>query len=88
LRWVLLRNTLELVMRQGIAAVVVGVAVGMAAALALTRLMSSLLFGVKATDALTFLSVAVNLTCVALAASYVPARRAMRTDPLVALRHE
>jgi putative ABC transport system permease protein len=82
------RDILELVMRQGIAAAVVGVAVGVAAALALTRLMSSLLFGVKATDALTFLSVAVILSCVALAASYVPARRAMRTDPLVALRHE
>jgi putative ABC transport system permease protein len=82
------RDILELVMRQGIAAVVVGVAVGVAAALALTRLMATLLFGVKATDALTFFSVAVILSCVALAASYIPARRAMRTDPLVALRHE
>ncbi len=82
------RDILELVMRQGIGAVVVGVAVGVVAALALTRLMTSLLFGVKPTDALTFLSVAVILTCVALAASYIPARRAMRTDPLVALRHE
>lgn len=82
------RDILELVMRQGIGAVVIGVAVGVVAALALTRLMASLLFGVKPTDALTFLSVAALLTCVALAASYIPARRAMRTDPLVALRHE
>ncbi|MGA7190634.1 MAG: FtsX-like permease family protein, partial [Candidatus Acidiferrales bacterium] len=81
------RDILELVMRQGIGAVVIGVAVGVVAALALTRLMASLLFGVKPTDALTFLSVAALLTCVALAASYIPARRAMRTDPLVALRH-
>jgi ABC-type antimicrobial peptide transport system permease subunit len=51
-------------------------------------LKASLLFGVRATDAVTFASVAVLLTCVALAASYIPARRAMRTDPLNALRHE
>jgi predicted permease len=82
------RDILELILRQGIGAVVVGVAVGVVAALGLTQLMASLLFGVKPTDALTFFSVAVILTCVALAASYVPARRAMRTDPLVALRHE
>jgi putative ABC transport system permease protein len=82
------RDILELIMRQGIGAVLVGVALGVVAALALTRLMASLLFGVKPTDALTFLSVAALLTCVALAASYIPARRAMRTDPLEALRHE
>ncbi|MFZ3331916.1 MAG: ABC transporter permease [Candidatus Acidiferrales bacterium] len=82
------RDILELVMRQGIGAVVVGVGVGVVAALVLTRLMATLLFGVKPTDVVTFASVAVILTCVALAASYIPARRAMRTDPLVALRHE
>ncbi|MFY9804123.1 MAG: ABC transporter permease [Candidatus Acidiferrales bacterium] len=82
------RDVLGLIMRQGIGAVLAGVAVGVVAGLALTRLMASLLFGVKPTDALTFASVAVLLSCVALAASYIPARRAMRTDPLVALRHE
>jgi putative ABC transport system permease protein len=81
-------DVLKLVMGQGIGAVLTGVGVGVVAALALTRLMASLLFGVKPTDAVTFASVAVLLTCVALAASYIPARRAMRTDPLNALRHE
>jgi putative ABC transport system permease protein len=81
-------DVLKLVMGQGIGAVLAGVAVGVVAALALTRLMASLLFGVRPTDAVTFASVAVLLACVALAASYIPARRAMRTDPLNALRHE
>ena len=65
-----------------------GVAIGVVAALALTRLMASFLFGVRPTDLVTFSSVALLLTGVALAASYIPARRAMRTDPLNALRHE
>jgi putative ABC transport system permease protein len=81
-------DVLKLIMGQGIGAVLAGVGLGVVAALALTRLMASLLFGVRPTDAVTFASVAVLLTCVALAASYIPARRAMRTDPLVALRHE
>jgi ABC-type lipoprotein release transport system permease subunit len=59
-----------------------------AAALGLTRLMASLLFGLSATDPLTFTAVALLLTVVALAASFLPARRAMRVDPIVALRHE
>jgi putative ABC transport system permease protein len=62
--------------------------VGIAASLALTRLMAKLLFGVSAYDPLTFLAVACLLVAVALAAAYIPARRAMRVDPMIALRYE
>jgi putative ABC transport system permease protein len=65
-----------------------GVVLGVAAALGLTQLIASLLFGVTAHDPLTFGAVAILLTLIALAACYVPARRAMRLDPMVALRHE
>jgi putative ABC transport system permease protein len=81
-------DVLKLVIGQGVGAVLGGVAIGVVAALALTRLMASFLFGVRPTDLVTFSSVALLLVGVALAASYIPARRAMRTDPLNALRHE
>jgi putative ABC transport system permease protein len=80
------REVLRLVLRQGMTLVAVGLALGIAGSLALTRLMSGLLFGVGATDPLTFLSVPVVLLLVTLAASYLPARRAARLDPLAALR--
>jgi ABC-type lipoprotein release transport system permease subunit len=65
-----------------------GVLIGASVSLAITRLMSSLLFGISATDPLTFVAVAVLLSAVALLASYIPARRAMRVDPMAALRYE
>ena len=65
-----------------------GILAGLAGAFALTRVMTSLLFGVSATDAVTFTAVAVLLAAVAFAATVIPARRAMRIDPMVALRDE
>jgi len=81
-------DVLRLVLRQGLSMAFLGLAIGIAAALALTRLLGSLLYGVTATDPLTFSSVVVLLLAVALLASYLPARRAARTAPMVALKYE
>ncbi|MGB2899534.1 MAG: FtsX-like permease family protein, partial [Candidatus Acidiferrum sp.] len=82
------RDILRMVLRQGIVATFVGVAIGIVAGLALTRLLSSLLFGVTPGDWVTFLSVAALLLVVAVVACSIPARRATRVDPIVALRYE
>jgi predicted permease len=81
-------NVLMMVIRQGLAPVAIGLALGLAGAAALTRLMATLLFGVSATDPATFAGIALLLVAVALLACYVPARRAAKVDPMIALRRE
>ena len=81
-------NIIGLVLRQGMQLAAIGIAVGLAGALALTRIMNSLLFGVTATDVLTFATVPALLAAVAFAATIIPAWRATRVDPMVALREE
>jgi ABC-type antimicrobial peptide transport system permease subunit len=82
------RDVLRMVVGQGMGLVAVGLGLGLAGAFGLTRLMSSLLFGVSAADPLTYAGIALLLGAVALLASYLPARRATKVDPMEALRYE
>jgi putative ABC transport system permease protein len=82
------KDVLKLIIGNGMFLALIGVAMGIAGALALTRLLAGLLFGVAATDSLTFISVSVGLVAIALLACYIPARRATKVNPLVALHYE
>jgi putative ABC transport system permease protein len=80
------RSVLSLIVKQGMTLTIIGLVVGVASAFALTQLMSRMLFGISATDPITYVTIALLLTGVAFVASWIPARRAVRTDPSVALR--
>jgi putative ABC transport system permease protein len=81
-------SILRMVLGQGLGLILLGVAAGIAGAFVLTRFLESMLYGVTPTDAITFAAIPVLLTAVALLACYLPARRAMRVDPMTALRQE
>ena len=83
-----LSDVLRMIVFEGMRPTLLGVAIGVVGALALGRVMSSLIYGVKPTDPLTLIFVAALLTSITIAASYIPARRATKVDPLVALRYE
>jgi putative ABC transport system permease protein len=82
------REVLGLVLVQGLRLTLVGVAIGLVAAFGVTRVMKNMLFGLSSTDPLTFIAISILLVGVALVASYLPALRATRVDPVVALRTE
>ena len=82
------RSILSLVVRQGMTLALFGVAIGMAAAFLLTRLIRSLLFGIQANDPVTFAGISFLLAMIALFACYIPAQRAARIDPMVSLRRD
>ena len=82
------QDVLRLVVRQGMAVTLVGIVIGLGGAMVATRLLASFLFGVRATDPMTFLGAALLMAAVAFLASYIPARRATKVDPMVALRYE